>query len=284
MNGAVVLMATLSRIDARATRRFLICRHGETTWNAIERLQGTIDESVLTPAGEEQARLLGERLLAEEAGAIDAVWVSSLGRARQTHAIVSAAFASADSPHALPPARVTPELREIELGKWEGRMKQELSRGSEKAEWRAWKQRPADFKFAEGFYPLRELIKRAERCWNELLLPLPEADGAEPSGDRPTDRPHTTLVIAHGGLNRALLVAALGLPIDSFSDQHFLFANCAWAELEISPADGGPSGAERNVRWRWRHPGPATEWQSSQQEQGHIISAACVAEQEPSSF
>lgn len=241
-------------------RRFLIVRHGETTWNADERLQGTMDESTLTPLGEAQAAALGRRLLAEEEGQIDAVWVSSLGRARQTYAIVRDEFAKDEAAGALPDARVTPELREIDLGKWQGQIKGELATGRDAAEWRAWKENPTTFAFADGVRPLHELIKRAERCWSDLLFAVdPRESTAVPRAD---GRVPTTLVVAHGGLNRALMVAALGLPIGSFTDPRFQFGNCQWAEIELGPAGSGPDGVGRSARWRWRHPGPAGDWQS----------------------
>lgn len=241
----------------RSTRTFFIARHGETTWNAIDRLQGTLDESVLTPAGEAQAAALGERLCAEEGGAIGSVLCSSLGRARQTHAIVRARFAGRGA--GLPAATFTPELREIELRQWEGRIKHELAFGAEAAAWHKWKQRPSEFAFGDGFSPLRELMRRAERCWRELLL----GERSERGGGE--QERAATLVIGHSGLNRALLVAALGLPIESFSERRFGFANCAWLEVEVGP--GPPPDA---VRWRWRHP-VAGAWRTARQEREHAL-------------
>mmetsp|Transcript_43152 Transcript_43152/g.106557 ORF Transcript_43152/g.106557 Transcript_43152/m.106557 type:complete len:274 (+) Transcript_43152:218-1039(+) len=248
------MLTVLAMTVATSTtpRRFLVARHGETTWNKIEKLQGTLDESTLTPSGEAQALELGRAVAAEEAGSIHAVFVSSLGRARQTHEIVRAQFPESME---VPEATHTYELREIALGKWEGRLKHELATGADADEWRRWKARPSEFGFEDGFYPLRELMKRAERCWSEILLPAPES--ANPG------RSTTTLVIAHGAMNRALMVAALGLPLDSFADPRFAFGNCQMAELEI----GADDGSGRLIRWRWRHPGPASEWRTARQEQ-----------------
>ena len=41
--------------------RILLARHGETPWNAEGRYQGQ-EDIPLSPVGEKQARLLGERL------------------------------------------------------------------------------------------------------------------------------------------------------------------------------------------------------------------------------
>ncbi|KAJ1619180.1 histidine phosphatase superfamily [Pavlovales sp. CCMP2436] len=114
------MLTVLAMTVATSTtpRRFLVARHGETTWNKIEKLQGTLDESTLTPSGEAQALELGRAVAAEEAGSIHAVFVSSLGRARQTHEIVRAQFPESME---VPEATHTYELREIALGKWEVR-------------------------------------------------------------------------------------------------------------------------------------------------------------------
>ncbi|KAG8465688.1 hypothetical protein KFE25_002995 [Diacronema lutheri] len=263
--------ATLPVTGPTGVRRLHITRHGETTWNAAERLQGTLDESTLTPLGERQAAELGRRLAAEEAGAIESVVCSPLGRARQTHAIVHAHYVAHGAAAPLPAPAVNTDLREIDLREWEGRLKHELATGADARAWRVWKQRPSDFAFADGFAPLRELMQRAERSWRALVahpppLPPPPARGADkPSdaaGDERARRGGATLVIAHGGLNRALLLTALGLPIERFSEPRFAFENCAWAEVEVRPGEG-PDG----VRWRWRHPGPAGEWRTARSEQ-----------------
>ena len=89
-------------------RRLLLARHGETEWNARRVWQGHRDVP-LTAVGREQAAALATRLAAER---IDAVWTSDLARARETAEIVGARLG-------LVP-RVTPLLREIDVGAWEG--------------------------------------------------------------------------------------------------------------------------------------------------------------------
>jgi 2,3-bisphosphoglycerate-dependent phosphoglycerate mutase len=60
--------------------RFLVVRHGETTWNADGRIQGQLD-APLNARGREQAQALG-RALADEK--IDELWSSDLVRAMDT--------------------------------------------------------------------------------------------------------------------------------------------------------------------------------------------------------
>ena len=82
-------------------RRILLARHGQTSWNALGRLQGHTDIE-LNDVGREQARELAARLASAE---LTAVWASDLARARQTGEIVAAALG-------LAPPTVDPDLRE----------------------------------------------------------------------------------------------------------------------------------------------------------------------------
>lgn len=89
---------------------FLV-RHGETEWNRAARLQGQQD-SPLTARGRAQARAAG-RALARIGAAGLPVWVSPLGRARASAAILGEEVA-------LGPLTLEPRLREVGLGSWEG--------------------------------------------------------------------------------------------------------------------------------------------------------------------
>ncbi|TMQ05877.1 MAG: histidine phosphatase family protein, partial [Deltaproteobacteria bacterium] len=95
---------------ARGMRRILLARHGQTSWNALGRLQGHTDIE-LNDVGREQARELAARLASAE---LTAVWASDLARARQTGEIVAAALG-------LAPPTVDPDLRERHYGVFEGR-------------------------------------------------------------------------------------------------------------------------------------------------------------------
>ena len=96
------------------TRIFLV-RHGETEWNLQNRLQGNKD-SPLTPDGIQQA--LGVKKSLEQF-TIDHAYVSPLKRARDTIEIIlkdrKVAVAIKDN------------LREINLGPWEGKTRQETA-------------------------------------------------------------------------------------------------------------------------------------------------------------
>jgi probable phosphoglycerate mutase len=90
----------------------LLVRHGESA-PAIEGVEGPMRDGhtdpPLDPVGEEQARLVGERLGHE---AIDALYVTTLQRTHQTAAPLAAKLGITPT--------VEPDLREVGLGEWEG--------------------------------------------------------------------------------------------------------------------------------------------------------------------
>jgi len=102
--------------------RLVLIRHGESTWNAEERLQGQLDPP-LSERGREQSRAL--------AGMVDGlpaerIVCSDLGRARQTAELMG-----------LAPGRFDPRWREIDVGSWAGRTAAEIdAEGSELTNWR----------------------------------------------------------------------------------------------------------------------------------------------------
>ncbi|EIZ78431.1 putative phosphoglycerate mutase [Novosphingobium sp. Rr 2-17] len=92
---------------------FLI-RHGETTWNAEGRFQGALD-SQLTTKGRAQADHIG-RALAEILQETEGphLHVSSLGRARETAALITPHLRGAID------TRIEHRLREVSIGSWDG--------------------------------------------------------------------------------------------------------------------------------------------------------------------
>ncbi len=86
----------------------LLARHGETDWNRARRWQGHADRP-LTDRGRAQATALAERLADIE---LDAVYSSDLRRARETAEAVARA-------QGLDVVEL-PELREVDVGSWEG--------------------------------------------------------------------------------------------------------------------------------------------------------------------
>lgn len=100
----------------------LLARHGQTTWNAVRRVQGQ-SESELSDLGRRQARAMGRLiadLIAREPGAPWRLVASPLVRTRQTAAAVAEATGL--------PVDYDPRLMEIHCGAWEGRLWDDIRR------------------------------------------------------------------------------------------------------------------------------------------------------------
>ncbi|MEE1541372.1 MAG: histidine phosphatase family protein, partial [Paludibacteraceae bacterium] len=88
--------------------KIYLCRHGETEWNVVKRMQGQ-NNSNLTELGVSQAKALGKRL---EDIDIDIIYSSSCQRALDT-----AMHARGNRDLQI---IAEDDLREINLGNWEG--------------------------------------------------------------------------------------------------------------------------------------------------------------------
>lgn len=87
-----------------------LVRHGQSSWNAAQRIQGQTRHVPLTPLGEQQARDAARRLAASGA---QAVYTSDLQRAVQTALPIAARLKVM--------VTVDRDLRERSLGDFEGR-------------------------------------------------------------------------------------------------------------------------------------------------------------------
>jgi broad specificity phosphatase PhoE len=168
-------------------------RHGETDWNLAGRLQGWHDPA-LNALGRRQAAVCADILrdLMDQEGRspLDYSYVASpLQRARQTAEIMRAALGLAPDDY-----RVDPRLREIGFGEWEGltlrdvrsRAPQALA-ARERSKW--------DFVPPGGESYAQVALRMRE--WYDTL-----------DGD--------TVVIAHGGTARALIVVlGIALPAEA---------------------------------------------------------------------
>jgi probable phosphoglycerate mutase len=92
----------------------LLVRHGETDWNRDLRFQGHADRP-LNETGREQARAIAEELAREK---IDAIYTSDLERARETAELIAE--------RAGVPFVLEPQLREIDVGEWQGLTRSEI--------------------------------------------------------------------------------------------------------------------------------------------------------------
>lgn len=197
--------------------RVIIVRHGQSSYNAQKRIQGRSDGSVLTPKGETDAQQVGA-VLAQLP--IDTIYCSPLQRAQRTATIIYRGF---DNP---PPLYPTPDLLEIDLKLWENWTKSDVI-AQFPDEYRCWHERPQDFtmKLANGeeIFPVQALYQQAQDFWQKQL---PQMEGK------------TILIVAHNGVNRCLIMAAIGMPVSHY--HRLQQSNCNINVLNFSGVWGDP--------------------------------------------
>lgn len=167
--------------------RILLARHGETPWNAEGRYQGQ-EDIPLSPVGEKQARLLGERLRDVR---IDKAVSSPLTRAYNT-----AQYALGE----LRAPMLTTEMgfMEIAHGSWEGLLASEIAERDPDL-LRAWREAPDTVLMPGGGESIKQVFRRA---WEALEWSVEGLGGDD-----------TLLVVAHDAVNRVLLCHVLGIPL-----------------------------------------------------------------------
>jgi broad specificity phosphatase PhoE len=168
--------------------RLLLIRHGETDWNATLKYQGHADIP-LNEQGREQAHKVGARLARYGATAL---YTSDILRAAETAAIVG------EMTNLQP--RPMPNLREIDVGQWEGLTPEELYR------------RFPEHMAAFDRDPARTVRLGGEsyaQLQERALVALNEIHAAHP-GDA------VVLAVSHGGTIRALLCHIIGLDLGRF--------------------------------------------------------------------
>jgi probable phosphoglycerate mutase len=171
-------------VPAVPPARLLIIRHGQSTWNAAHRWQGTADPP-LSPLGEAQAReaahALGERALGEHAlgeHGLDQIVTSPLRRAQRTARLIAETLGLGEP-------QVVADLAERDVGEWTGLTRREIE-----TRWPgaldAPPHDPPGGETRQGFG------ERIDRVLDHLL----DAHAGL-----------TTAVVAHGGVIRAVEVA-----------------------------------------------------------------------------
>jgi probable phosphoglycerate mutase len=149
-----------------------LVRHGETDWTVSKKHTGSTDIP-LTPAGEERARALGQRLAGHE---FAAVFTSPLRRARDTAALAG-----------FPDATVDERLVEFDYGNYEGRTTAEIT--AERPGWSLWRDG------APGGESVDDVGRRADT----VLEAIESLEG-------------DVLLFGHGHFSRVLAARLLALP------------------------------------------------------------------------
>jgi 2,3-bisphosphoglycerate-dependent phosphoglycerate mutase len=170
--------------------RFLLVRHGETTWNQENRWQGQADVP-LSDTGRVQAQLLAQRLLAE-GRQVHAIYASDLSRAFETAEILGQTL------HV--PLHPDDGWREMNIGVWSGLTTAEVI-ARHTAEWerlRAGEDLPRGGGETFAQFQAR-LLQSAQRLAHQH------------SGEQ-------IVIVTHGGAVRAFLLHCRNLPTNKFRE------------------------------------------------------------------
>ena len=174
----------------RRPSRLLFVRHGQSTWNDEHRIQGQLDPP-LSERGQGQARAVAERLAGVRPVAF---YTSDLRRCRETAEPIAERIGLQPTPLA--------ELREVALGEWEGRTREELERDFPE-EWERWARHPS-WDIVPGGEGAAAFERRVETTVRELFERHPQGD---------------ILAVTHGGV----IQVKLGLVAGRGSDGIFPF-------------------------------------------------------------
>ena len=162
-------------------------RHGETAWNTERRLQGRLD-SALTDAGRGHAAANADTLREAVPDVLTLPFVSSpLGRARKSMEILRARLGLAPEAYA-----IDARLAELSFGDWEGMTAREI-RAAEPEAWAAYEASRWTV-VPPGGESYQQLVDRLRSWLGDLRGDL--------------------VVVAHGGVGRALRGLNLGVPLN----------------------------------------------------------------------
>lgn len=171
-----------------------ITRHGETQWNVEGRMQGW-KNSELTLKGIRNAEALGKRL---ESADMRVIYSSSSQRAVHTAELIRG-NRKIDI--------ITDEnLREINLGDWEGMAKDEFSESDKEGLEIFWN-RPHQYKAVSGedFYQVRA---RIEAVLNKIIS---------------ENKDCSILIVSHAVIVKTIMSIFKGIPIEDLWKQPFIY-------------------------------------------------------------
>ncbi len=180
------------------TLRLLLIRHGLSSYNRENRIQGRNDLSNLTEEGLLQAKKAGEAL---HPLPIQVIYSSPLQRALNT-----AIEVGKNQKVTLNPI-IDNDLLEIDLEPWSGLSVDDVKTKYHDA-YRTWKKCPYDLtllrKNGNRFSPIKELMDQAENFLNKIFV------AHDP------DENQNVVVVAHNAILRCLILKLLNEPKDGF--------------------------------------------------------------------
>ena len=200
------------------TTRVILVRHGESSYN-VERseMPTYLMLTTLTEKGEKMATQVATALKDLK---FDAVYSSPLQRAKRTAELI---LADLNNP---PPLQTTEDLKEINILLWEGLLFTEVAEKYPEM-YAHWHSEPHKVRMTlpdgSELAPVPELYQQAERFWRSTL---------------PQHANQTILIVAHSGINRALINTAIGLEPADY--QRFHISNCGISVLNFSGDFGQP--------------------------------------------
>lgn len=174
----------MSNLNVAPGTQLWLIRHGETQWNADQRIQGHLDVP-LSARGLEQTRQLVEWLAEEQ---LDAIYSSDLQRARVTADLLAKGRL---------PIMDDPRLREAHFGAFEGLTRPECQAAFPEA-FEAWRTDSIRHRPPQG----ETLEALRDRCLASLAEHLPKHPG------------QVVAVVCHGGPIRALVCGLLHLSLE----------------------------------------------------------------------
>ena len=183
--------------------KLMLVRHGETVWNAEQRLQGHSDPP-LSEVGLQQAKRLASRLADAQ---LAAIYSSDLSRARETADIIAAGRGI--------DVHATSDLRERDCGRWEGQTYAQI-RATDPVEFSNWRSGIAEYQPPEG-ESFGAILRRVSRFTSGL-------EQAHP-GDV------NVLVVSHGGALMTLALHVLELPASAH--RNLVLANTSLSIIDL---------------------------------------------------
>ncbi len=184
------------------TTRLLLVRHGETVWNVDAVYRGRSDIP-LSETGRAQAEMVGRRLAGE---GITVLRTGPLMRARET--------AEAIERHSGVPARVDPDLIDLDCGEWEGLTDVEVKEKYPDLR-RRWLDTPHLVRLPGG-ESLEDVSTRVTRMLTDVLA-----------------SPGVVVLVSHRVIHKVAICMLLGLDNSHFWDVRLEVA--AITEFECSP-------------------------------------------------
>ncbi len=178
--------------------KLYVTRHGETEWNALEKVSG-ITDIALAPAGIEQAKRLAEECF--KAGDITRIIASPMKRAQITAGFVAERLGL--------PVQTDERLREWNYGSFEGKPRTTPGFAESKAAWGC--------KMPDGGESVFQIVQRSYNVIDDVKRLYPDEN---------------VLLVCHGGICRVIDSYFRDMTLDRFMG--FFMGNCELRVYELS--------------------------------------------------